>query len=239
MDVFVIPMAGLSSRFFKAGYTEPKYQLPLNEGTVFDWALQSFKNYFNEDIFLFIVRNVNDSMKFVEESCKALGIKKFYIHSLESETLGQAETVFLGLSALEKNLKGIYIFNIDSRREDFVKHSEMDKCDGYLELFEGEGTHWSFAKLDDKQNVLKTTEKERISDYCSDGLYYFKDLKIYNEAYLDAYDNNKLVKGELYIAPLYNYLIDNGYSIKGSIVSKKSIQFAGTPDEYENIIKGN
>lgn len=33
--MFIIPMAGLSSRFFKAGYTKPKYQLDLNGETVF------------------------------------------------------------------------------------------------------------------------------------------------------------------------------------------------------------
>ncbi|HGG7172902.1 TPA: capsular biosynthesis protein, partial [Escherichia coli] len=33
--MFVITMAGLSSRFFNAGYTVPKYQLPLHGQTVF------------------------------------------------------------------------------------------------------------------------------------------------------------------------------------------------------------
>ena len=32
--MFIIPMAGLSSRFFKAGYNKPKYQLDLNGESV-------------------------------------------------------------------------------------------------------------------------------------------------------------------------------------------------------------
>ena len=43
----IIPMAGESSRFFNAGYTVPKYMLPLGSETVFDKAIKSFKDYFN------------------------------------------------------------------------------------------------------------------------------------------------------------------------------------------------
>ena len=37
-------MAGLSSRFFKAGYTAPKYMLDLKGQTFFAHALRSFED---------------------------------------------------------------------------------------------------------------------------------------------------------------------------------------------------
>ena len=40
----IIPMAGESSRFFNAGYTVPKYMLPLGSETVFDKAIKSLAN---------------------------------------------------------------------------------------------------------------------------------------------------------------------------------------------------
>ena len=45
--MIVIPMAGLSSRFFKAGFEVPKYQLKINDSYVFDLALKSFIQYFD------------------------------------------------------------------------------------------------------------------------------------------------------------------------------------------------
>ena len=63
--MFIIPLAGLSSRFFKAGYTKPKYQLMLNNKTVFSWSLESFKNYFHTDYFLFICRGDYDTPNFI------------------------------------------------------------------------------------------------------------------------------------------------------------------------------
>ncbi len=52
--MFVLPMVGLSSRFFDAGYTLPKYQLPLHGRTVFAHVVDSFRDYFDSDEFLFI-----------------------------------------------------------------------------------------------------------------------------------------------------------------------------------------
>ena len=40
--MIVIPMAGLSSRFTKAGYTKPKYMLPLAGKSVFAHSIESF-----------------------------------------------------------------------------------------------------------------------------------------------------------------------------------------------------
>ena len=45
--MFVIPMAGLSSRFFKAGFEVPKYQLSIADTIVFDLAIKSFERYFS------------------------------------------------------------------------------------------------------------------------------------------------------------------------------------------------
>ena len=41
--MFVIPMAGSSSRFFEAGFLLPKYQLLIGNETVFEWSVRSFE----------------------------------------------------------------------------------------------------------------------------------------------------------------------------------------------------
>ncbi len=81
--MFVIPMAGLSSRFFKAGFSLPKYQLLANDKTLFAHALESFAHYFDSDHFLFIVRSEYDTPAFVRAEAKALGIQSFDIQVLE------------------------------------------------------------------------------------------------------------------------------------------------------------
>lgn len=237
--MFVIPMAGLSSRFFKAGYDLPKYQLELPSGdNMFKWSLKSFKNYFSSDLFVFVVRDVYETISFVGKCATELGILNFEIVILDRETIGQAETVYLGIENSVKAKKSLdeslYVFNIDSCRHNFEKPDWVESCDGYLEVFKGVGDHWSFVQISDNK-VVKTTEKERISDLCSNGLYYFKTIADYQKLTEYYIENKYFVHGELYIAPMYNYLINAGLDIRVNLIDQNQIEFCGTPDEYRDI----
>lgn len=234
--MIVIPMAGLSSRFFQVGYTKPKYQLMLGNETIFSWSVRSFERYFQTDRFVFIYRNVYETQQFLETEIEKLNIADFELVCLPKETLGQADTVYQGIGHLSND--EIYIFNIDSRILNFKKPDWIAECDGYLEVFKGDGEHWSFVLPDfDGRKVLKTTEKERISDLCSDGLYYFKYKSDFEKFFLSAKQNKLEVKNEYYIAPLYNEMIHGGARVYYDLVDSKNILICGTPNEYQLLLQ--
>lgn len=232
--MFIIPMAGLSSRFFKAGFSVPKYQLTLGSETVFSWSVKSFKNYFESDKFIFIYRDIFDTRNFILSEISSLKIKNFEIICLDDTTKGQADTVYQGLLRINSN-EELFIFNIDSKIKNFIKPNWLTQCDGYLEVFKGEGDNWSFVEPKNRYEVLRTTEKERISDLCSDGLYYFKSRDIYIKTFLEAQNKKYLTKGEYYIAPLYNLLIKNNAKILYYLTNQNNLQFCGTPTEYNDL----
>lgn len=234
--MFVIPMAGHSSRFSKEGYKKYKYELPLKLNGLkgkylFDFCISSFINYFSSDLFVFIIRNNNQKL-FINNRIKYLKIKNYKIINLQKSTRGQAETVYLGLKKILLK-ESIYIFNIDTILLNFNKKIN-ESYDGLIETFIGKGNHWSFVLINDKNSILKTAEKKRISKYCSNGLYYFKNKKIFNYAFIE-YKKSSSQSTELFIAPIYNKLIKNKFVIKNRLVSKKDIIFVGTPEEYENV----
>lgn len=232
----IFPMAGLSSRFTKAGFTLPKYMLYINNESLFRLAVESFENYFDTTRFVFIARDVYDTKQFVTEECKLLGIKDFSVVILDTPTRGQAETVQKGIEGA--NINGdedILIFNIDTFRPGFIFPKEISNWDGYLEVFEGNGANWSYAKTESETStrVIETAEKREISTHCSTGLYYFKRVSDFIRAY-----NENLVKPingipELYVAPLYNFLIRDGKNIHIVITSRESVIFCGVPQEYQ------
>ncbi|WP_439243126.1 glycosyltransferase family 2 protein [Lonepinella sp. BR2474] len=231
-----ITMAGLSSRFIKAGYPLPKYALPLQNRTVFEWAVSTFSHYFHYEPFLFVIRPDDFAYSFVLEKVQQLGIVDYHIIRLNQDTKGQAETAYLALQQYHDDFP-LTIFNIDTIRYDYIKPDFINDCDGYLEVFEGEGTHWSFVQPDQNQNVIRTTEKDRISNLCSDGLYFFKSQKVFCQLFEQALKNDLQVKGEFYIAPLYNLLIQQGKTVKYQTIKPHEIDFCGVPDEYEQLIK--
>ena len=111
--MIIIPMAGLSSRFFKAGYTQPKYKLEAHGKTLFEWSVKTFEDYYDSEKFIFICRDVYDTPSFVASEINKIGIKDFEIVVLSSETRGQAETVFLSLDKVPNDLPFV-VFNIDT-----------------------------------------------------------------------------------------------------------------------------
>lgn len=236
----VIPMAGLSSRFTKAGYTLPKYMLYVKNKSLFRLAVESFEKYFETARFVFIARDVFDTERFIKEECNLLGIKDFSVVMLDQPTRGQAETVIKGVEgAGVKDDESILVFNIDTFRPGFIFPENIKDWDGYLEVFEGSGANWSYAKTESENStrVVETAEKREISTHCSTGIYYFKKAK----EFVDAYNENLVnpIKGvpELYVAPLYNFLIRDGKNIHINIIPRDAVIFCGVPQEYEEQLR--
>ncbi|CAH7391829.1 Nucleoside-diphosphate-sugar pyrophosphorylase involved in lipopolysaccharide biosynthesis/translation initiation factor 2B, gamma/epsilon subunits (eIF-2Bgamma/eIF-2Bepsilon) [Vibrio chagasii] len=238
--MIIIPMAGLSSRFFKAGFKQPKYMLEAHGCTLFAHAINSFKDYFSSEHFLFIVRDVQDTPQFVAQQATSLGIVSYEIKILNEETRGQAETVYLGSQHCNDH-EPITIFNIDTFRPGFNYPASMDQWDGYLEVFSGEGDNWSYARPVSSKTtkVIETAEKRRISDLCCTGLYQFSSLKDYRDSYLHylSLPAEQWDKGELYVAPLYNYLIQRNKNIHYHLIDRNEVIFCGVPDEYYEFLE--
>lgn len=235
--MIVIPMAGASSRFARAGYDVPKYMLPLIGRTLFDWSVLSFEAYFEAEHFLFICRDVLGTEAFIQNRAKALGIKRFSVIVLERETLGQADTVDIGLAkAAVSDSDRLTIFNIDTIRPK-IRLPSFPDADGWLETFSDPGDAWSFVDVHphDPQLVVRTTEKIRISDFCCTGLYGFTSRALFEKAIRLERENPQ--SHELYIAPIYNHLIAAGGRVRCYGVAREDVIFSGIPEEYEELLR--
>ena len=145
--MIVFPMAGLSSRFTKAGYDRPKWMLPLAGRPLLDWSLLGFSEMFESETFLLIHLDRPGVAEFVRARAEAIGIRNLRMVALPEPTRGQAETVWLGLERLcVPDVEPVTIFNIDTIRPG-VRKAAFDGYDGWLECFVGAGDHWSFALL--------------------------------------------------------------------------------------------
>jgi hypothetical protein len=239
--MIVIPMAGNSSRFFNEGYLTPKYELLVGANTLFSMTLKSFEYYFETEFFLFIGRRNFNSKEFVYKECQKNNVKNFLYVELDNPSRGQAETVYMGLEMMGEANKEepLLIFNIDTVRSNYIFPSNCKGADGYIEVFEGNGDSWSFVEPKESNGVKRTSEKVRISNLCSTGLYYFSSVKHFIIGYKCALADTDsfLAKWrELYIAPLYNYLIEDfNMDIKYHCIGIDDVKFSGTPSEYRNL----
>lgn len=236
----VITMGGLGSRFRDVGYTVPKYMIEAKGRTLFEWSLISLKGYENiakQYIFIAMFDKDNDVEGFIKAKCETLGIKKYGIILLDYLTDGQATTAMLASRFWNKDAS-LLIYNIDTYVEAGQMNAEELKGDGFIPCFQGQGDHWSFVRLDEAGKAVEIKEKQRISQYCTLGAYYFRSCALYEQLYNEYYsDAANLVKGEKYVAPLYDYLLQKGGSIYISDINNKYVHVLGTPNELEAFLK--
>ncbi len=241
--MFVFPMAGLSSRFTRAGFRKPKFMLEAGDKTLFEHSIAGFRDYFESQQFLFVHLDATVDRAFIEQKCIRQGIPRQSILTiaLDAPTDGQATTVAEGvMRSSAARSEPLTIFNIDTIYSSF-RHPDLPETEaiqGYLDVFEGEGDHWSFVRPDIEGRTLgravEVVEKMRISSLCSSGLYHFRTTGTFLDEFAKIRDTPKeLLQGrERYIAPLYNQMIERGGSVYYRKVDPENIQFSGTPEEY-------
>lgn len=234
--MIVIPMAGRSARFQQAGYDRPKYMLPLAGESLFAHTVRSFEALAGREGFVFIHRDEPGVADFIHRELDRLAIPDARLVPLAGDTEGQAHTVYLGTRALADDTP-LTIFNIDTIRPGYRPPAWQGDCDGWLEVFSGPGEHWSFAEATPDGRVRRTTEKQRISDLCSDGLYHFARRELFDAGFEAARAAGARARGEYYVAPLYNPLIARGADIRVREIARDEVLFSGTPAEYEALCR--
>lgn len=232
----VITMGGLGSRFRKKGYKVPKYMIEARGKTLFEWSMISLEGYasdVNQYIFIAMIDNDVDVVKFINEQCERLNLSEYHVILIDYLTDGQATTASLAEKYWNPN-NALLIYNIDTYVEAGEMNSKELKGDGFIPCFQAEGNHWSFVRLDDNGKVVEIKEKNRISKYCTLGAYYFKSCKLYKELYDEYYSKTQeLVNGEKYVAPLYDYLLTKCGEIYISDIESSKVHVLGTPEELE------
>ncbi len=237
----VITMAGLGTRFRNAGYHVPKFMIEAKGRTLFDWSMESLKGYGTDNHYYFIVRAEDDAGDFIRRSCTALGISNVCVIELGHTTDGQATTALLAAEHWHRD-EALLIYNIDTYVEAGQMHTGQLRGDGFIPCFCAPGDHWSFVLTDEEGRAKEVREKERISDHCTLGAYYFKTCALYEELYREFYEEGRSVDltgaagRERYVAPLYQYLIQRGGDVRICDVDPQKVHVLGTPEELQVFI---
>ncbi len=223
-------MAGEGARFRQTGSGLPKYMIPAKGRALFEWALMSLAAFFEHE-FIFIARRSPVGTDFINDKCRALGVKNFRIQEIDQLTDGQATTALQAEGLIADSSRQVMIYNIDTYVQAGELTPELIRGDGWIPVFEAEGCHWSFAEFASDGRINAVAEKNRISRYASIGLYYFKSFDLFKKASRDYYKSNNAQ--EKYIAPVYNILLQEGRLVYASLLDKEKVHVLGTPEEVK------
>ncbi len=236
----VMPMAGLGSRFIKAGITTPKPLIEVHGKPMFKWAAESLPFARAKD-FIFIMRQEHVNSHHLDEKVqKAFPGSRIVI--IDEVTEGAACTV-LKAKDLINNEDPLIITDCDyfwrSSHYNQTATNVPQGVKGVIPIIEAEGDKWSFTRVDENWTALQVAEKVRISKYVNFGAYFFTRGEDFVWAAEKMISEGKRVNNEFYVAPVYQELIDRGDTIKTVLLDEAWT--IGTPESvkyFEEHYKG-
>ena len=225
----LVTMAGRGSRFQQVGIDRPKHLVQANGKSLFQWSMESLQAFVGSWRFVFIVLEEQRQGALIPQLCESVGIRDFAIVSIPQVTSGQAETA-ISAGEVVSGAEPILIYNVDTHvRPGQMKPEDVTGWDGLLHVFRGEGSHWSFARVAEHNRVVQVAEKQRISDLCSVGSYYFRSFDLFERLFTRYSEVNRLK--EAYVAPMYQIAIDEDLAIGAKEVAADAVIPLGTPEE--------
>lgn len=234
----VIPMAGLGSRFAKAGFTKSKPFIDVLGKPMIVRVLENLA-YENARYILIARKEQLESEKeAVERIKKEFNVEFIIIDSLSE---GTACTVLYARKLIDNDTP-LLIANsdqvVDFALKNFVEDCFKRNLDGSILSFidKEKNPKWSFARLE-KDLVVEVKEKEAISDIATVGIYLFARGREFVDGAIDMICHNDRVNDEFYTCPVYNYAIKNGLKIGIYNIAFENMHGLGTPQDLEAYLR--
>lgn len=228
----IMPMAGLGSRF----PDQVKPLIPVGDVPMFVHSERCIDLEFDERIF--IVHQQHDIKSRVLE-----WYPDAHVIELDYLTEGTACSILTAREHYEDG-SSIFVSNCDQHIEWDVEHAESiignPYNSGMIPNFHcpGRNPKWSYALVDDRQNIKRVAEKDPISEWATVGYYWWRDGTQFIESAERMIQANDRVNNEFYTCPVFNHTI--GLEGIGNIkhIEVDVMQGLGTPEdlkEYETI----
>lgn len=233
----VVPMAGRGSRFTEQGYTDSKPFIDVNGKPMIQRVIENLNMEFDSNYEFVIICLQEDFDKYdFKIFDDIIGHTEYKVICLEDVTEGAAQTLLEAKDIIDNDTP-MLSFNTDQMIDYNPKMFGIAKqFDGYIPCFWGDSKDWSYARTLDNGYVQEVAEKKVISNNATAGYYYWRKGSDYVKYAEQMIEENSRSNGEFYVAPVYNWAIQDGKKIGICIVDE--IYELGTPEYLEEYLNG-
>jgi UDP-N-acetylglucosamine diphosphorylase / glucose-1-phosphate thymidylyltransferase / UDP-N-acetylgalactosamine diphosphorylase / glucosamine-1-phosphate N-acetyltransferase / galactosamine-1-phosphate N-acetyltransferase len=228
--LIVIPMAGRGLRFRVAGFDRPKPLIDVAGRPMYAWAVDSLPLQYARELVFVVLRTQEFITDLVEDITQRYAEFHPRIEYVPEVTRGQAETALAALG--EGNDVPLLIHNADTSfvvDDLWIRRVYDTRQDGALLVFPSQEGRWSYSRTGKDGSVVEVREKQVISEWASTGSYWFRSTMRFRSLVDRDKRANGGLSGELYVAPLYNHLIQEGGRVTNVPVDEMAC--FGTPED--------
>lgn len=223
-------MAGRGSRFSERGYETPKPLIELNGKPMVYYAWKSVEKIVSDKL-IFIALKQHEELYKVSELLDRFIRTPFELIVIPEVTEGQLCTVLSAKGYFEESTSLLIAASDSYVKNNLHEVLPTTAADGIISTIDLPGEQWSFAKTNGTQKVVAVAEKNRISNHCSTGIYYFRNSLTFLAHSEKMIANNERTRGEFYIMPVYNHFLNDGAHI--IINEAEAMWDMGTPEAKE------
>lgn len=236
----IMPMAGEGSRFKKEGWSTPKPLIDLKGKPLFMRAIESVKIDNAPIKYSLIVRQEHIDNYDIENSIIGI-LPQAKVFSVKETTRGAVETCLIAESHIDDD-DAIVVIDCDlefssTKYKDLIEKSlnmEAEYGGGALVSFSSNEPRYSYAEIDADGMVIRTAEKEVISNHALCGAYFFASGKQFKRVAHELLNEPVMEKPEYYVSLLYNYLLREGSPVY--LAKMEMYRSYGTPEELQKWI---
>lgn len=234
----VIPMAGAGSRFAKVGYSVPKPLIPVGGVPMIRLVIENIRPA-RPHRFIFICRKAHIEEHGLDQHLRAWA-EGCEIVTVDDLTEGAACTVLAARHLIDSDAP-LMIANCDQYIDaDIDAYLDAMTADGLIMTMTASDPKWSYARTDAEGYVDLVVEKQVISDQATVGIYNFARGDMFVEAADRMIAADFRVNGEFYVAPVYNFAIEQGKKIDLFPIGSDAdgMYGLGTPEDYTAFCEG-
>lgn len=211
----IIPIAG-SITFQDSDFVYPKPLIDINDKPLIEYVINNFSGIIDDLKFCFILKQTLCSEFNLDYTLNQLTQNPTII-KLKNQTKGATCSVLMAIDKIDMDEEVIiansdqyFLENLDNAISFFRRHNS----DGGIVTFNSVHPRWSFALIDENDNVLETAEKRPISKNAIAGFYYFKSYKTFIDGAFQSILNEDYFNNQIYLSSTINQLILQNKRVK-------------------------
>lgn len=222
----LVPLAGVAKRFKDKGIHLPKPLIVVNDRQMIDHALEPFRLDEYNVVFILRREHVNE---FALDRIMRQKFGQVSIVVAEQTTEGTVCSCLLAEQHIAPEAP-LVIYTPDVTFSPSFSINDLAKGDdGLLLTFKANNPAHSYVELGPDGYAKRTVEKSVISSDALVGVYVFRRGADFISGAQRMIEQRIKTNNEYYIAPLYNFLIEEGRKIAFKEVDKMHV--LGTPED--------
>lgn len=238
----VIPAAGNGQRFKNAGFNTIKPLIPVFEIPMINWVIANFSSDLLSRII--IISKFEDELHELKNNWFKKNPIDIEFCLLPDQTQGPADTVSRVKDIIDLKAPMVVANSdqfVDSELTEFLNRTIQGPEDGMLLSMTAHSTKWSYIGRRRDGQINKVVEKMEISNEATVGIYGWKQAIHFFYSYEKMCNNNDRTNGEFYVAPTYNYLISEGFSVGSINIGRieESVYGLGTPEDLKTFLEND